>query len=63
MENNDLLTIEEANEYVRLSVITLYKLRAKKQIPSTKLAGRVFFRRSKLQAWIDANSTEGKKAV
>ncbi len=45
------LTLEEAANYVRMSKDTLYKRTA--EIPHTKQAGRIRFKRSDLDAWLE----------
>ncbi len=45
------LTLEEAAEYVRMSKDTIYKRTA--EIPHTKQAGRIRFRRRDLDAWLE----------
>lgn len=45
------LTLEEAADYVRMSKDTLYKRTG--EIPHTKQAGRIRFKRSDLDAWLE----------
>jgi excisionase family DNA binding protein len=52
--NNDLLTVDEAADFLRLSTITIYKFKAQKKLPFTKLGGKLFFRKSKLIEYIRA---------
>ena len=53
MENkSDLLTKQEASEYLRVSTSTLF--RNKEVLPKTiKIGTKVFYRLSQLNAWLD----------
>ena len=51
----EILTIEEAADYLRLSVFTLREKVRLRQVPFYKVGGAVRFRRSKLDRWIDRN--------
>ena len=49
-----LLTVDEAVEYLRISKNTLYGYTSKGCIPRIKQGKRVLFRKSQLDAWLDA---------
>lgn len=50
------LTTEEAAEYTRLSVPTLNRFRVTGEGPKfLKLGGAVRYRKSDIEAWLDAN--------
>lgn len=49
-----LLTVDEAVEYLRISKNTLYGYTSKGCIPHIKQGKRVLFRKSQLDAWLDA---------
>lgn len=56
--DSDLLSIEEAAQYLRLSVPTLARLRASNSRPYyVKLGRRVLYRKIELDAYIAANET------
>ena len=49
----ELLSIEEASEFLKLSVATLYSMNCKRKIPFTKISGKVYYKRSALLAWLE----------
>jgi excisionase family DNA binding protein len=49
----EILTIEDVASYLRLTPQTIYRWAQEKRIPAVKL-GRRRFRRSIIDAWIDA---------
>lgn len=57
IEQDEILTIEEAATLVRLSVPTLYGLVHRKSIPVSKKGKRLYFSRLDLLSWI----AEGRK--
>jgi excisionase family DNA binding protein len=50
--NDDLLTIDEAALFVRLTKNTLYSLVSKSKIPVSKRGKRLYFRKKELEKWI-----------
>lgn len=65
IKEKDLLTIQEAAEYLNLSVATLYSMNCRKQVPFTKVIGKVYYRRSVLDFWLasgDRKTTAQLKA-
>jgi hypothetical protein len=69
MDNQELLTPDEATAFLRMNPRTLENLRYVGRGPAyTKLANRVFYRRSDLISWIDSRvrqtrDTRGPQAV
>jgi excisionase family DNA binding protein len=60
----ELLTLAEAAVYLRLSRQTLYGWRHLHRGPrSTSAGGRVLYRRSDLDAWLDGNAIDPKPAA
>ena len=55
---NEIMTINEAVEYTRLSKPTIYRLTSKKQIPFLKVGGKILFKLSTLSSWLDSQSVE-----
>jgi excisionase family DNA binding protein len=49
-----LLTVDEAVDYLRISKNTLYGYTSQGRIPHIKQGKRVLFRKSQLDAWLDA---------
>ncbi len=56
----ELLTIREAAELLYLSVPTLYTMNCKGQIPFTKVSGKVYYRRSALELWLESGERKTK---
>lgn len=50
---NEILTIEEVAEYLRLTPQTIYKWAQERRIPAVKLGKEWRFRRSVLDRWLD----------
>ena len=57
------ITKAEAAEYMRISVVTLDKMRARGDVPSIKLGKRVLFERDRLDAVMTANAEQGERAA
>jgi PTS system nitrogen regulatory IIA component len=51
---NEILTIEEVAAYLRLTPQTIYRWAQEKRIPAVKLGKEWRFRRSIIDAWLDA---------
>ncbi len=51
-QNKDLLNIQEAADYLQMSVATLYTFNSRKKIPFCRVTGKVFYRRSVLDIWL-----------
>lgn len=54
-EPNELLTDKEAAQFLRLSTLTLWRLRKRGELPFVRLATKLLYRRSDLIAFIDRN--------
>lgn len=50
--DNDLLSIEEASKFLKLSVATIYSKVCKNEIPVNKQGKRLYFCRTELLDWI-----------
>jgi len=50
----ELLTTDEAAEYLRLSERKLYELVASREVPCSKVTGRWLFPRAALDRWVSA---------
>lgn len=51
----EVLTLSEAAKYLGISKPTLYKLTSEHRISFYKPMGKVYFKRSELEAWIFSN--------
>lgn len=54
-ETSDLMTDKEAATFLRLSPLTLWRLRKRGELPFVRLATKLLYRRSDLIAFIDRN--------
>lgn len=52
-EDHDILTVDEAAEFLRLSRAAIYKLLRRGEIPAAKVLDRWRFSRRQLLAWIE----------
>ncbi len=50
---NEILTLEEVADYLRLTPQTIYKWAQERKIPAVKLGKEWRFRKSILDQWID----------
>lgn len=60
--NSDVMTLPEVAEYLRLTEKTTYRLAADGTLPSFKIGGSWRFRKTDIDAWIEAKKAETKKA-
>jgi excisionase family DNA binding protein len=59
-EQKELLTIYEASEFLHLSIPTLYSMNCRNQIPFTKVSGKVYYRRTALEQWLESGERKTK---
>jgi excisionase family DNA binding protein len=52
-KKNDVLTIDELAEYLRLQVKSVYRLVKQKKIPGIKIGGSWRFSKSRIIEWIE----------
>lgn len=55
-ETSELLTDKEAASFLRLSPLTLWRLRKRGELPFVRLATKLLYRRSDLIAFIDGRT-------
>ena len=55
---DDLLTVREAADYLRISTSTLYGLTSKCQVPFMKQGKRLYFKKENLRAWLENGSQQ-----
>ncbi|MCX2452242.1 helix-turn-helix domain-containing protein [Pedobacter sp. PLR] len=53
--DNELLTIEEASEFLKVTVPALYTKVSRQEIPVSKPGKRLYFNKSDLKKWIIAS--------
>lgn len=55
--NDDVLTIREVADYLKVNEKIVYGLAQKRRIPAFKVGGQWRFRRGDLDAWISAQTS------
>jgi len=61
--DDDILTIKQVADYLKVTERTLYRLAQEGKIPAFKVGGTWRFRRGDLDQWIrDQNQTENTRA-
>ncbi len=58
-ETREVMDIRQASEYLGISPDTLYKYASEGTIPAFKLGNRWRFKRSRMDEWMDEQSTAG----
>jgi excisionase family DNA binding protein len=56
-QEDDVLTIAEVAEYLKVAERTIYRLAAAKKVPAFKVGGMWRFSRADIDAWIKQQST------
>jgi excisionase family DNA binding protein len=56
-ESREVMNIRQASEYLGISADTLYKYVSEERIPAFKLGNRWRFKKSRLDQWMDEQST------
>ncbi|PCJ47363.1 MAG: DNA-binding protein [Gammaproteobacteria bacterium] len=59
--SNDILTLKEVAEYLKLAEKTAYRLAAEGKLPGFKVGGSWRFKESDIEKWISAQITNNKK--
>ncbi len=54
-DTSELLTDKEAAQFLRLSTLSLWRLRKKGELPFVRLATKLLYRRTDLIAFIEQN--------
>ena len=55
---DEILTLKEVAEYLKLAEKTAYRLAAEGKLPGFKVGGSWRFKRDELEKWIDQRSRE-----
>lgn len=58
-EGEEILTIKQVAEFLKVTERTIYRLAAAKKIPAFKVGGTWRFSRSDIDSWIKQQSMEG----
>jgi excisionase family DNA binding protein len=59
----EILTIQEASEFLKLKINTLYEKTSRKQIPHFKKGNKLYFHRSELEAWVKAGKVKTQEEI
>ena len=54
MSEQEIMTIEEVADYLRVKKRTIYEWLKKGKIPAIKTVGQWRFKKSKIDAWLDS---------
>jgi excisionase family DNA binding protein len=57
-DDDEVLTLEEVSNWLKLPQSSVYRLTASKSIPHKKLGRRLRFSRRAVSAWLDAQNVE-----
>lgn len=60
--NKITLTVAEAAELIGVSQTTVYTMAREKQIPHTRVRGRILFHRDIIESWLRGELHEKKQA-
>lgn len=58
---DDIMTIKEVAEYLKLNVKTAYRLVSEGKIPGFKVGGSWRFRHSEIEKWIDGQTSKDRE--
>jgi len=58
MVNNNLMTIEDLADYLKVTRRTIYDWLKHNKIPALKLVGQWRFKKDKIDTWLDAQSQQ-----
>ena len=58
--SKEFLTNKEAADFLRLSTVTLWRLRQRGEIPFNRIATKVIFRRTDLEKFLRINLKNGE---
>lgn len=61
MGNEELITIKEVSDYLKVAEKTVYRMAAEGKIPAFKVGGSWRFRRHEVQEWLE-NQRNNKQA-
>ncbi|MBH3400069.1 helix-turn-helix domain-containing protein [Pseudomonas fluorescens] len=60
--NDEVMTIKEVAEYLKVNERTIYRLAASSGLPAFRVGNSWRFKRSELEAWIKAQQGEKRDA-
>ncbi|MBB1435722.1 helix-turn-helix domain-containing protein [Pseudoalteromonas sp. SG43-6] len=61
--SDQILTLQEVAEYLKLTEKTAYRLAAEGKLPGFKVGGAWRFKREDLEAWIEAQKNNNQRLI
>jgi excisionase family DNA binding protein len=61
--DNEILTVNEVAEYLRMNPMTIYRLAQQGKIPASKILGNWRFQRQEIEAWIKAQEFQPSRLL
>jgi excisionase family DNA binding protein len=62
-QEDDLMTIDEVAEFLKLGKPTIYNLVSASKIPNSKVGKRLYFSRKKILKWIESGERKTIKEI
>lgn len=62
-ETNEIITVNEVAEYLRMNPMTIYRLAQQGKIPASKVLGCWRFKRREIEAWLNAQEFQPTKIL
>jgi excisionase family DNA binding protein len=62
-ETNEIITVNEVAEYLRMNPMTIYRLAQQGRIPASKVLGCWRFKRQEIEAWLKAQEFQPSKIL
>lgn len=62
-ETNEILTVNEVAEYLRMNPMTIYRLAQQGKIPASKILGCWRFKRQEIETWLKAQEFQTSKLL
>ena len=62
-KRDDIMTMDELAEYLKISKSTLYKLAVENKLPGTKIGKRWRFHKDAIDAWVKHGLEPGRRAT
>lgn len=59
----ELLTLEEASRYLKVTKITVYRLARSGRIPASKVGKLWRFQKARLDAWLETSSNRSRRSA
>ena len=62
-ENNEILTVNEVADYLRMNPMTIYRLAQQGRLPASKILGCWRFKRQEIEAWLKSQEFQPSKIL